>query len=242
MTQPLRLLTWNTGRLYLPWLERRRPSWTPKGSLPHIAAWLLRWRPHVVFLQEIPPDGTAKQLQALLGGAPWRAFITDMPSSDRQILTLTTLPQTTWQPIATGTGRHAAALTVHSNLHLVGCHACAHNPARRLRYVQALTHWANTQPPDHTTALLGDFNIDPLLSPHPDDRAAIKHLRAERFTHQPPIHQRHTFLNCLQLDHLHHRIGPGAPRRTFTTQVLPGTGGHGRDHAPLWTTIAPAAD
>ncbi|MCK5798349.1 MAG: endonuclease/exonuclease/phosphatase family protein [Deltaproteobacteria bacterium] len=163
----LRVLTWNVGKLYLPWESRASDR-----DLRHVAKVICAVNPHVVALQEMRDAEQLGRLLAILGRG-WRGAIPHDPWDRRPALLIRLHGR--FFTVPTTSGRVAQGATVDSpsgrHVTVVSLHLDAFDAQRR--YDQAQDILASLEHRDKSPKiLLGDFNIDP--------RTATKHSVDER--------------------------------------------------------------
>lgn len=168
--QRLRVMTWNVGRLYLPWDSRAADS-----DLQHVAAVIRDARPHVVALQELRDPRQLGRLVAALGPG-WRGRIPE-DRWDRRAALLARLPAE-FQGLPTSTGRTAqgALLRLHSGVELAvaSLHLDAFDARRRLVQAQEILSGLRRLGSKHLL-LAGDFNFDPAVAARGSNDQALYH-------------------------------------------------------------------
>ncbi|MCC6746967.1 MAG: endonuclease/exonuclease/phosphatase family protein [Deltaproteobacteria bacterium] len=154
--QSLRLLTWNIGKIYLPWDSRAADH-----DLAHVARVIKEVDPEVVALQEIRDPTQLGRLLSLLGPA-WHGKVPE-DLYDRRAALLTQLPvQFVDVPTTTGRVAQGGVITLpsHVPVTVVSLHLDAFDSRRRLRQgEEILTAARRFGHPD--LVVMGDFNFDP---------------------------------------------------------------------------------
>ena len=153
----LRLLTWNVGKVYLPWESR-----ATERDLQHIAKVIRQVNPHVVALQELRDAEQLGRLLALLGRG-WRGSI-PKDIYDRRAALLIRLPGSFFA-VTTTSGRIAQGASVKlregREATIVSLHLDAFDAQRRLDQAQEIVSIARKRADERALFIAGDFNIDP---------------------------------------------------------------------------------
>lgn len=173
-TYRLRILTWNVGKIFLPFDRRAADSRASDDDLAHIAQVVRDSDPDVVALQELKDREQLDRLLDRLGGG-YVGTVPDREVNDRRVAVLARkrwpdgLPAEDldkaplFRTVTTSTGRSAAAVSLPvaggARALIVSVHLDAFD--RDLRRVQAeeIVDWANRQP-EPELFLCGDFNFD----------------------------------------------------------------------------------
>ena len=155
----LRVMSWNVGKLYLPWESRAADR-----DLAHVARVIRELGPHVVALQELRDPEQLGRLVAMLGPG-WRAK-TPRDSYDRRAGLLIRLRGRFFE-LPTSSGRVAQgvqiALAGGHELVLASIHLDAFDSQRRLHQAEEITASLKELAAD-CTILLGDCNFDPTVA------------------------------------------------------------------------------
>lgn len=152
----LRLLTWNVGKIYLPWESR-----ASNRDLRHIARVLRELHPHVVALQELRDREQLGRLLAELGRG-WRGAI-PADSYDRRAALLLRIHGRFFElPTTSGRIAQGAQLRLPDGrrVNVVSLHLDAFSAPRRLEQAQEISEGLGRRKAD-VDLLLGDFNLDP---------------------------------------------------------------------------------
>jgi endonuclease/exonuclease/phosphatase family metal-dependent hydrolase len=172
----LRILTWNVGKIFLPFDLRTADSRASDDDLAHVAGVVRETDPDVVALQELRGREQLDRLLDLLGGG-YQGSVPEHEINDRRVAIMARAPARdggtsagagpggglTFRSVVTSTGRSAAAVSLPveggARALVVSIHLDAFN--RDLRRVQAeeIVDWANRQP-EPEVFLCGDFNFD----------------------------------------------------------------------------------
>jgi endonuclease/exonuclease/phosphatase family metal-dependent hydrolase len=183
-TYRLRILTWNVGRVFLPFDQRAADSRASDEDLAHIAQVVRESNPDVVALQELKGREQLDRLLDLVGGG-YVGAVPEREINDRRVAIMARAPARDggageaapiFRTVTTSTGRSAAAVSLAvdggARALVVSIHLDAFD--RDLRRVQAeeIVDWANRQP-EPELFLCGDFNFDydflkVQASDHPD--------------------------------------------------------------------------
>lgn len=168
--QSLRLLTWNVGKIYLPWESRASDR-----DLRHIARVLRELRPHVVALQELRDREQLGRLLTELGRG-WRGSIPADSYDRRAALLLRVHGHFFELPTTSGRIAQGAELRLLEGrrVNIVSLHLDAFSAPRRLEQAQEITEGLRRRKAD-VDLLLGDFNLDP---------AAVKTQSADQLLQQ----------------------------------------------------------
>ncbi len=130
----LRVLTWNIGKLYLPWESRASDR-----DLSHVAAVIQELRPNVVALQELRGPEQLGRLVTLLGPR-WVAKV-PKDAYDRRAGLLTQLPAA-FVDLPTASGRTAQAarlvLTTRVVISVASLHLDAFDEQRRQQQAEEM--------------------------------------------------------------------------------------------------------
>lgn len=155
--QSLRLLTWNVGKIYLPWESRATDR-----DVEHIARVIRRINPHIVALQEMRDREQLGRLLVKLGPG-WRGRLAE-DSYDRRAALLSRLRARFFElPTTSGRIAQAAEVTLPANkgaLFVVSLHLDAFDPRRRLAQAEEMLSRLQRERPERVV-VLGDFNLDP---------------------------------------------------------------------------------
>ena len=170
-TYRLRILTWNVGRVFLPFDQRAADSRASDDDLAHIAQVVRETDPDVVALQELKGREQLDRLLDLVGGG-YVGTVPERESNDRRVAVMARVRARDGGPddggpifrsVTTSTGRSAAAVSLPvtggARALVVSLHLDAFD--RDLRRVQAeeIVDWTNRQP-EPELFLCGDFNFD----------------------------------------------------------------------------------
>jgi endonuclease/exonuclease/phosphatase family metal-dependent hydrolase len=229
--RPLRVLTWNVGKIYL---GDKHDSRAADHDLARIAAVVREVDPDVVALQELRDRGQLDRLLALLDGK-YAGHVPDREIHDRLVAALVRQrAQASFSDLVTSTGRAVvvARLLLADNrpVNFVALHLDAFDPQLRCTQAEEILDWASrTSEPE--IILAGDFNFDAdflaLSEPeHPDAR--VYRLLTARF-HDAAAGGAATTIVDRRLDYLFTRGG----LRVRNVRVLDGRTGHLMDHAPV---------
>jgi len=157
--QSLRVLSWNIGKIYLPWESRAADR-----DLQHVAKVINDANPHVVALQEIRDATQLGRLLVALGPG-WRGKV-PKDAYDRRAALLVRLGCRFFDiPTSSGRTAQGAVVRLPSGRHVtfVSVHLDAFDPQRRLRQAEELIagaqRWGNDE-----LFLAGDLNFDPSLA------------------------------------------------------------------------------
>lgn len=181
----LKILTWNTGLLYIPLRELAGEqnqllyeNRTPDEYLPDIAQTIASQEPDFISLQEIRSVAQAETLTGLLGNR--YSFIALNGNRDRYIvLYFRKSFQVLEEDKIVVPGQRELPLVkikTHSNhaITVVGVHLSAFDISGRNRQTQAILDWlANSS---GAVILAGDFNFDPRGSNYPRLTSAVRDL------------------------------------------------------------------
>ncbi len=150
----LRLMTWNLGKVYLPWESRASDR-----DLQHVAKVIREVDPHVVALQELRDAEQLGRLLAALGRG-WRGAVPHDAYDRRAGLLIRLHGRFFSLPTSSGRVAQGATLTLADGRKVVvaSLHLDAFDPRRRLEQAEEILAEAGRcgQP----FALLGDFNFD----------------------------------------------------------------------------------
>jgi endonuclease/exonuclease/phosphatase family metal-dependent hydrolase len=150
----LRVMTWNLGKVYLPWESRASDR-----DLRHVAKVIREVNPHVVALQELRDQEQLGRLLAALGRG-WRGAVPH-DVYDRRAGLLIRLHGRFFE-LPTSSGRVAQgatlALAPDRELVVVSLHLDAFDPERRLEQGQEIVAEAARR--GGLYVLAGDFNFD----------------------------------------------------------------------------------
>jgi len=172
-TYRLRILTWNVGKIFLPFDSRATDSRASDDDLAHIAQVVRETDPDVVALQELRGREQLDRLLDLLGGG-YQGSVPEHEVNDRRVAIFARVPAAdggaasaagglAFRGVTTSTGRSAEAVSLPvgagARALVVSIHLDAFD--RDLRRVQAeeIVDWANRQP-EPEVFLCGDFNFD----------------------------------------------------------------------------------
>ncbi|MHC4829101.1 MAG: endonuclease/exonuclease/phosphatase family protein [Planctomycetota bacterium] len=230
----MRIVTWNTGR---GGVREHRRGPTPDDSLGDIARRAAGFGADVLCLQEVRSQAQLDTVLTKLG-AGWHGRLTRMPKSDRDVAVITERrPGDRFQEVQAGTGRCGLLLSREAGkrrFHVLAVHAHAYSSQLRRAYLEAMVRFAEALPEDDPVLLLGDLNLDPLVSAFTYDRHALGRLRR---SFRPLLARRvTTCLGVLQLDHAFVRRRGGF-RWLLKARVLRGTRAYGRDHDPVQVDV-----
>ncbi len=155
----LRIMTWNIGKLHLPWDSR-----AADGDLQHVAEVIREANPHLVALQELRDPRQLGRLVTALGPG-WRGKLPE-DWYDRRAALVVRLPAEFAQ-LRTSTGRIAqgATLRLPSGLVLAiaSVHLDAFDTRRRLLQAQEVVAGLHRLGSEHLV-LAGDLNFDPAVA------------------------------------------------------------------------------
>jgi endonuclease/exonuclease/phosphatase family metal-dependent hydrolase len=156
---PVRVLTWNVGKIYLGTHGDSRPA---DADLKHIAAVIRETGPDLVALQEMRDRAQLDLLLAHLRGA-YVGYVPDEEINDRRTAVLAkNRPDVAFAQIVTSTGRAAAVARVtlgNRQLSFVSVHLDAFNPRLRATQAEEIVDWTGRND-DRELILAGDFNFD----------------------------------------------------------------------------------
>jgi endonuclease/exonuclease/phosphatase family metal-dependent hydrolase len=156
---PLRVLTWNVGKIYL---GKQVDSRAADQDLARIATVIRRAKPRLCALQELRDDA---QLARLLGelGPGWAGHMSDREINDRRAaVVVREEPGVTFSQIVTSTGRAVAVARLPCGarqLSFASVHLDAFSPRLRRTQAEELLDWAS-RTADRDVILAGDFNFD----------------------------------------------------------------------------------
>jgi endonuclease/exonuclease/phosphatase family metal-dependent hydrolase len=227
---PLRVLSWNVGRIYL---GRGNDSRADDADLARIAAVVREVDPDLVGLQELRERGQVDRLLALLRG-DYIGYTADEEINDRRVAMLVRQrPGIEFSQIVTSSGRAAVVARLYGkprSLTFVAVHLDAFDPAVRRSQAEEIVDWA-ARSTDRDLIVAGDFNFDAdfLLASepaHPD--VGIYRLLTAHFEDVAGGGKATTIVDR-RLDYMFAR---GRLRRR-SVRVLEGKASRLMDHAPL---------
>ncbi|MBI5480678.1 MAG: endonuclease/exonuclease/phosphatase family protein [Deltaproteobacteria bacterium] len=175
-TYRLRILTWNVGKIFLPFDSRAADSRASDDDLAHIAHVVHETAPDVVALQELRGREQLDRLLDLVG-AGWVGSVPEQEVHDRRVAIIARAPARdggspaglgpggglTFRSVVTSTGRSAAAVSLPvaggARALVVSIHLDAFDRDRRRVQAEEIVDWANRQP-EPEVFLCGDFNFD----------------------------------------------------------------------------------
>jgi endonuclease/exonuclease/phosphatase family metal-dependent hydrolase len=156
---PLRVLTWNVGKIYLGHHNESRPD---DDDLVRIAAVIREVKPDLVALQELRDRRQLERLVGLLG-EPWAGHVSDEEVNDRRAAVLLRKhPGYAFSQLVTSTGRAVAIARVEIGarpLTFISVHLDAFDARQRCAQAEEIVDWAG-RAGDRDMILAGDFNFD----------------------------------------------------------------------------------
>src|SRR5215831_8531235 len=180
---PLRVLTWNVGKIYL---GKQVDSRAADQDLARISEVIRGSQARVVALQELRD---AAQLDRLLHelGPGWVGHMSDREINDRRVAVIVRdEPGVSFSEVVTSTGRAIAVARLPCGarqLSFASVHLDAFSPHMRRTQAEELLDWASRSP-DRDVILAGDFNFDAdFLAMHEPENTdlGIYHLLTAHF-------------------------------------------------------------
>jgi endonuclease/exonuclease/phosphatase family metal-dependent hydrolase len=156
---PLRVLTWNVGKIYL---GKQVDSRAADQDLARIANVIRQAHPRVVALQELRDAAQLSRLLIELGPG-WVAHMSDREVNDRRVaVVVRDEPGVSFSDVVTSTGRAIAIARLPCGarqLSFASVHLDAFSTGMRRTQAEEILDWAGRLL-DRDVILAGDFNFD----------------------------------------------------------------------------------
>jgi endonuclease/exonuclease/phosphatase family metal-dependent hydrolase len=180
---PLRVLTWNVGKIYL---GKQVDSRAADQDLWRIAEVIQQTQPRLVALQELRDGAQLDRLLAHLGDG-WVGHMSEHEINDRRAAVIVREePGVTFSQVVTSTGRSIAIARLPCGarqLSFASVHLDAFSPVLRRTQAEEILDWASRSA-DRDIILAGDFNFDAdFLTSHEPENAdlGVYHLLIAHF-------------------------------------------------------------